>query len=160
MRKFGLVTLALLTITACGFTPMYASKTTNVQMEQVNVHPIPEREGQELRNALLDRGFGDSDTAGGLELTIPGVALSEIDLGIAEDNTATRRQLTMSVGLKLSRDGKEILARTLVARTTYNVLVSQYTTLVSQDAARRMVIEDLARQIETQIVLAMGQPAQ
>lgn len=158
MRKLWLLPLVAL-LAACGFEPMYASKTTDVQMGQVNVHPIPEREGQQLRNALLDRGFGDAGAPGGYELTIPTIAVSEIDLGIAEDDTATRRQLTMSVGITLSRDGKQLLARTLTGRTTYNVLISQYTTIVSQDAARRIVIEDLARQIETQIVLTLRQTA-
>jgi LPS-assembly lipoprotein len=49
--------------------------------------------------------------------------------------------------------GENVLSRPVKAITSYNVLGSQFTTRVSENDAREAALEDLARQIETQIAL-------
>lgn len=158
-----LVVLVFLTLAACGFKPVYApstfdASTPSVSLSQVSVTPLPERLGQRIRNTLLDRGF--SDDGGAYALRIDNLNSAEFDMGVSPDNTATRRMVTVSGALVLIRDGQEILRRPIVARATYNVLVSQYATIVAGDSAQRQIVDDLAHQIETQTMLILGQQTQ
>ena len=55
--------------------------------------------------------------------------------------------------LRDTASGREILRRKLTAITSYNILQSQFTTRVSENDARNSALNDLARQIETQMSL-------
>ncbi len=153
--KLLLLPLLILTLSACGFSPVYSTKNVSTELSQITVRPIPERTGQLLRNNLLDRGFGTSSQSGALDLKVENLRVTEVDLGIAPDNTSTRRQLTVLGSLRLYEDDKTVLDRQIVARTSYNVLLSQYGTNVSRDNALSLAINDLARQIETHSLLAI-----
>jgi len=48
---------------------------------------------------------------------------------------------------------EQLLKRDLTVVTSYNILNSQFTTHVSETNARENALEDLARQIETQLAL-------
>lgn len=122
-------------------------------LSNITLATMPDRTGQLLRNTLLDRGFGDADRAGDTKLVFNELSETEIDLGIAPDNTATRRQVTITGVLVITRKGEIILERKLTSRATYNVLVSQYGTIVSKENAQKQAIDDLARQIEIQTTL-------
>lgn len=126
-----------------------------ITREAIAVEPIPERYGQMLRNILLDRGFGDVPTSDGYVLSVSPLVTSEFDLGLAPDNTATRRQVTISTTMQIKKAGLILLDRKLTANNTYNVLVSQYGTVVSQQNTSKLVIDELARQIELQSALYM-----
>lgn len=149
----------MLFLAACGYTPVYApapsadgGKTSpQAEFAAIYVVPMPDRIGQQLRNELLDKGFSADET--GTDLVLAEMVATEFDLGLAPDNTATRRQLTLTGRMLMTRDGEALIDRTIVARTTYNVLISQYGTTVSRDSAERQVIGDLVRQIETQVAL-------
>lgn len=152
--KYVFLSFMIMCVAACGFTPVYDTQNVAGELSQVTVRPIPEREGQLLRNNLLDRGFG---TLGGgdIDLAMGTLDVSEIDLGISSDNTSTRRQITVTGQLRLMKKETVILDRLIVARTTYNVLLSQFGTNVSRDNALDLAINDMARQIETQTLLTL-----
>ena len=60
----------------------------------------------------------------------------------------------MTTSFVLNDDkGEALLKRSLSAVTSYNILDSQFTTRVAEDAARRQALDDLARQIETHLLL-------
>lgn len=148
----------LLALTACGFSPVYDSGgiRANTELSQVIVKPLPERSGQILRNNLLDRGFGHAQGRGSYTLNVLNFNITEIDLGIAPDDTSTRRQLTASGILRLRDSNNTIMIdRRIVARTSYNVLISQFGTNVSRDSALENALNDMARQIETHSLLAI-----
>lgn len=149
----------LLTLVSCGFQPVYSPVRTEAGLSggsflnQVYIEPLSERSGQILRNMLLDRGFADDPVPNGAKLSLY-LSESLANLGVAPDSTATRNQLTITASLVMTRDNQTVLSRTLVSRATYNVLLSQYTTIVSENAAREEALSDLARQIETQVAIS------
>lgn len=130
-----------------------SADTAAANREAIAVQPIAERNGQQLRNILLDRGFGDTPVAGGLTLLVAPLAISETDLGLAPDNTATRRLFSISSGIILKRGNEVLLNRGISATSTYTVLISQYGTLVSRQDAEKQTLTDLARQIEMHTTL-------
>lgn len=157
----------LLFLCGCGYEPLYAPQASSTgtsgtsvqqQFSSIYVMPLAERTGQLLRNDLLDRGFTNNETAS-MALTINNLLAAEVDLGLASDNTATRRQLTLQGRMILTKNGVTIADRDIVTRTTYNVLVSQYGTIVSRDSAIRQAVEDFARQVETHAALLLRQAA-
>jgi LPS-assembly lipoprotein len=123
---------------------------------------IPDREGQMLRNHLIDRLY----TSGrpvypSYTLAVGKINESLSDLDITKSSDATRSQLRLStsMALKDNATGQALLKRDLTAITSYNVLQSQFTTRVSEQNARENAITDLARQIELQLGLYFNREA-
>lgn len=155
--RHSLLALLLVFLTACGFHPVYAPSNLDTnQLSNIKVESMAERSGQQLRNLLLDRGFGDGAAgSNGYSLTVIDFLETEISLGIAKDNTTTRGQLIVTGKLLLSKEGKEVLRRPLRGSATYTVLVSQYGTIAAEDSARRQSLNDIAQQVETHVTLYM-----
>lgn len=157
--RFTLIALALLALSACGFTPMYGSsgKDGNAKdfLAQVQIDNIPDREGQYLRNALIDRFHSGGATDAAYILTLSPVQESRTELDISISADATRAELELSTTMIL-RDRKTsglVLQRSLKSSASYNILASQFTTRVSEDNARLNALDDLARQVEQQVLL-------
>lgn len=160
MRAFFLC--AVLLLTGCGFSPLYGTRhdtgaaAVGSGFDAIFIANIPDRQGQYLRNALIDRLYAHGRPAAPrYTLTIAPVNQKKRDLDITKSASATRAQLRLDTTMTLSDnvDGKVLLKRDLLAITSYNILQSQFTTRVSQDDAQRSGLDDLARQIEQQLAL-------
>ena len=148
-------------LSACGFTPVYGDLSgigygNEDLMAYVQVANIPEREGQMLRNVLLDRinrkGYA-LDPHYRIEMS--SLEESKTDLDITKDSDSTRGQLRLESMMTL-RDvvSKEVLMRRgLYAITSYNILASEFSTRVTEQNARENAIIDLANQVEMQLNL-------
>ncbi|MGZ9108864.1 MAG: LPS assembly lipoprotein LptE [Micavibrio sp.] len=155
-----LLTLGLLN--GCGFTPMYGSAGSanrhQVQstLNNIAIENIPNREGQYLRNRLIDRFYtGGNPDSPDYTLVLSPVTESKYNLDITKDANATRAELRVGTTMVL-RDrasGAALLTRSLAASTSYNILASQFTTRVSEDNARLNALDALARQAEQAVVL-------
>lgn len=153
--------LAFLFLAACGFRPVYGvNRDTAVgvetQLAQIAIANIPDREGQYLRNALIDRFYRDGrPTDPAYILVVAPIEESLSDLDITETSDATREQLRLesSFTLRHKATGETVLSRKLLSVTSYNILGSEFATRVTEENARTNALDDLARQIELQINL-------
>lgn len=162
MRRY-LVLITILLLPACGFAPTYGTRGENASspfvtsgLDQIEIALIPDREGQYLRNALIDRFYKNgTPSAPQYLLEIPKVSENVSDFDITIDSEATRRQLKLSATLNLKdvQSGKKLLVRKLRAITSYNVLESEFSTIVTEQSARDAALNDLARQAERHIAL-------
>lgn len=153
--------VALLLLAGCGFTPLYGTPSVpeaavSAGLDHIYIENIPDREGQYLRNALIDRFYTHgrpADAAYGLK--IKPLRESKTDLDITKSSDATRAQLRLTTEMVLTDlgSGQELLRRKLTSITSYNVLQSQFTTRVSEENTRQNALDDLARQIEQQLAL-------
>lgn len=158
---FTSLTVCLSLLVACGFKPLYS--TGNTQQASIQSHfddiyisNIPDRTGQFLRNALIDRFYaGARPSEPEYNLVISPVNETVTNLDITKSSDATRAQLrfTTKMVLKEQETGKILLKRDLRAITSYNILQSQFTTRVSAENARENALTDVARQIEMQLGL-------
>jgi LPS-assembly lipoprotein len=148
--------LILLSLTACGFTPLYGEKTAgshNAELAHIAVDMIPDREGQILRNDLLDRfyvaGTGPA-VSPRYRLQVARVNESYSELDITKSAEATRGQLLLTSSMVLidTETGAAVLTRPLRAVTSFNILTSEFATRVTRQNARENALADLARQIE------------
>ncbi len=154
-------TLLIITLflTACGFTPMYGkigNSDVAATLNNIQISNIPDHQGLLLRNNLIDQFYHNGRPADPTWfLDITPIIESKTDLDLTKDATATRSQLTVTTSIKLSDKltGKVLLQRDFTSSASYDILDSRFTTRVSEDNAEQNAIEDLARQIEQQIVL-------
>ena len=165
--KHTLFILSLLTLAACGFEPMYGDTTrgsygqvaTENKFSQVFIDNIPDAEGQYLRNALIDRFYRDGRPANPrYKLVISPLKETETDLDVTIESETTRAQLRIDTRMALVHEesGDTVLQRNFRVFNSYNVLGNQFTTIVSEEDARKAALNDLARQIETQISLYLN----
>lgn len=148
-------------LVSCGFAPVYGTAShTNKQAEssldQVAISLIPDREGQFLRNALMDRFYrGGEPRNPSYQLIINKIKEEVSDFDITVESEATRRQLRLTSNLKLidKKTGDVVLTRSLLAITSHNVLESEFSTLVTEQSAREAALNDIARQVERHLTL-------
>jgi len=167
-RKFRPAGLFLLTLLAapllvggCGFQPVYGTLgrsdeaiAAEQQFARVRVAPITERDGQMLRNHLIDRIYvAGTPRKPDYELQII-LRSREAAIDIDRDDTVTRSQLLMNAQAKLveTATGKTVWTADSRAITNYNELVSPFSTLVSERAAH----EQALRQIGDDLVIRLG----
>lgn len=142
-----------LTLTGCGFKPLYGTESTAAGMtqyfEQVYVEPIPGRTGVVLRNQLMD-AFTPAGTPKGAAFRLI-VKLSDKREGLAiqENTTITRFNYTLIADFELRDAQKDEVIHKGQTRTiaAYNVVDSQFATLTAQrdadERATREVGEDI-----------------
>ena len=158
--KYILPLLVLLTA-ACGFHPVYGvNKYTAVGVEEklaaTDIGGIPDREGQYLRNALIDRFYRDGRPINPrYKLEIGNIAERTRNLDITVESDATREQLRLRTTFKLTdlQTNEMILDRTVQSLTSYNVIESEFANRVSEQQTRENALDDLANQIEMQLAL-------
>lgn len=163
-------------LSACGFQPLYkannqatalnSAKTTAVSaptdgFSQITIDPIPDRKGQYLRNQLIDTIYIDGypqNERYRLHVSKPSEHITR--LGIQKDATATRAQMRLDAVFTLSdlETGEKLLKRNIIATNSFNILTSQYTTNVSTDYARERALDEIARQVVTQLALYFQRP--
>lgn len=150
----------VLVLGACGFQPVYGTKagqqSVSAALQGMEISSIPDREGQILRNHLIDRfHLRQTPTNPQYRLAVSAVNGRTVRLGIARDATTTRAQYEANVTyvLKDARADEVLLTRTARSLASYNVLSSEFQTVVTEEDAQDRVLNQLADQIETQISL-------
>lgn len=154
MRIFAVISLFLLT--ACGFKPLYQSGEAGAAVEaaltSIEVAPIADRVGQQMRNRLLDRltpsGNGDYRLYVTLDQSVE-------TYGTRPDTATTQEQITLIAHVQLVSlaDGTIMLEEQMRARSSFDIVLSDYATVIQrEDTARRLALE-LAERIHRRLVL-------
>lgn len=150
--------LSLSILAACGFTPVYgtggADSSVSQSLQTIAIETIPDREGQSLRNKLIDRMYKNGYPADpAYRLSVSAVEESIVEIGIDKNDNASRAQLRQNITFSLiSNETNEIvLKRTVRATTGYNILLGQFTTFVTEGDARDQAIRILSENIVTQL---------
>lgn len=150
--------VAALAAAGCGFRPMYGgpggSDDVLADLGEVKVAVIPDRSGQQMRNALIDLL-----TPRGVPATpryLLEVDLNEVIYEVAVEQTglATRANLSVDAQYRLvdNRSGAVVVNDRSTATSSYNLLdTAQFSTLTSENVARRRTIERIAREIRTRL---------
>lgn len=163
MRQIGrrqVVALGL-ALSGCGFQPVYMPTATGKagvaqrELAAIHVNLIPDRPGQELRQALQDRlELAGGDVKRRYDLQV-GFSVAGEGIAIQNDNTATRVRLigTAIWTLTAQDSGKTKLSSGFAkAVDAMNILDSQYFALdLENEAVQKRIAETLADQITMQL---------
>ncbi len=166
--KKSLVPLLLMTayclpLAACGFQPMYGSHSASMEkseagasMAEIDIAYIEDREGQFLRNELVDmlhpKGMPQNPR---YDLTFSKLEITDRELDLTKSSEATRAQIIAQTTITLiDRETKEaVLSRSLRSVSSYNILPSEFATNVTEKDATENALRDLARQTQLQLSL-------
>jgi len=146
-------------LSACGFSPVYGVRGDSVigvedELAFVDVGIIPDREGQYLRNALIDRLHRRTPQETRYVLNFSPVVENIRDLDVTRSSDSTRAQLRQNTKFVLKdRNGSVLMERDIYAIVTYNILASEFSSRVSEDNARLNGLDDLAQQTERHLSL-------
>ena len=140
----------------CGFQPLYGNSFNAyapVEFAAIKVKPIRDRIGQQLHNhllSLLNPGGRPKKPRYVLAAT---VSESIASLGVRKSAFATRANLTLRVKYQLSpiSGGETILSGNEAIIVSYNILDSDFATLMAEKDARARAVRELALAIRTHL---------
>ena len=156
--KTTVLAIFLLAVTACGFKPLYGTDKAGLsdpqaELATVRVSDIPDRLGQLVRNQLVDylspTGHASQkryDLKVSLSLSSEGIAL-------ARDQSATRYNVQLIAHFKLTdlTNHKKVFEGQARSIAVYNVITSEYATLIARQDADRRAASDVADELRTRL---------
>ncbi|HXV73374.1 MAG TPA: LPS assembly lipoprotein LptE, partial [Sphingomonadales bacterium] len=148
-----------LTLSACGFTPMYATSGAGeglaADFAAVKVAPIPERIGQMVWNHLLDR-LNPEGEPGAADYELH-VALTEKTLGYGfrSDAAVTRESYTLEGAFQLldRKTGAAVFEGTQRSAISYDIVQSDFANASARQDAKARTAEELANLITLRLGL-------
>jgi len=159
-----MVLLALMTLlSGCGFRPLYLKGKHNPQpdLTAVEIRPIVDRKGQILRNLLLDQLMPKGPSAHPAYVLDVTVDFSLTSLGIRRNDRATRAlmKVTATYSLRRKQDEAKLFSGTSQASSGYDILDSDFATLVAEKDALQHSMETIAQDIKLRLsFLFSGDP--
>lgn len=157
MMRHGLISVALLSLAACGLRPLYAGGAESPVVStlgSVKVAPIGGGQpGWLMRNKLVDRlGAGATGPATyRLDVTLDNNITS---YGVRSDEAATQERITLRARFQLVdlRSGLVVLDDTAGSDASIDIVSSEYATL----AAEQTSLENLSDVVADQIVARLA----
>lgn len=131
-----------------------------MQLQQVAVDGIPDRPGQILRNALIDRMYGKGRPAQPLYHLKVTEHSNETDVGVLANAVSTLAELDTYADYVLTdAHGAVILKGTAHSQTSYSRLNDQYAELVGHDSAVERTLHEISEQIVNRVSLYFAEPS-
>lgn len=143
---------AALLASGCGFRPLYGRKTrgeVDAELAKIKIGIIPDREGQQLHNYLLDRINRKGRPAAPDYLLSVDIKIVKVRQGFEPDETATRVKLVFSAQFRLQEitTEKVLLENRARSVNSYNIVDSAIATRSAEldaiDRAARAVSEEI-----------------
>lgn len=165
---FFVVAVVLATVTACaGFRPLYSrdaggNSIAATEMARTKILPIEDRVGQQLHNNLLDLMTPRGAPANPAYVLSVRLTTSTSELGIRKTGFATRANLNANASITLTdvATSKTLLSGSHRIVGGYDLLDSEYATLVSEKNAKRRAAAELAHAIRSQVSVYFLQRAE
>ncbi len=154
-RTFAPIFVVLL-LGACGFRSLYGTDATADapgELATIKVNPIADRLGQQLRNNLLDLLNPRGRPANPRYFLTVRLDQSTQRLAIEKDAFATRANLRLLANFSLhDQDSREIvLSGKSLMVSSYNILDSEFATLMAEKDAKARAARELAHDIRTRL---------
>lgn len=160
------ILLVVFLLSACGFRPLYSN--TNTLAGGTSVHDdiwidqIPDADGLNLRNALIDRFYHNGTPDSPTYILKINLTRSSRDLAIRKNDTTTRAQIVYRADYTLTdRTSRQVIdSGSIRAIGSFNILESQYTTIVTQDRASQQALEELADKLTLRLGVVLDKQNQ
>ncbi|MFQ5765496.1 MAG: LPS assembly lipoprotein LptE [Rhodospirillales bacterium] len=147
---------ALALLGACGFQPLYGQRGADgvpVEFSQIRVDPIPDRIGQQLHNRLLTALNPKGRAAKPRYVMTTRVTESSTSLAVRKSAFATRANLVVKAEFSLSEadGGKPLLSADSSITVSYNILDSEFATLMAVKDARTRAVREIGEDIRLRL---------
>jgi LPS-assembly lipoprotein len=152
------VSLVVLSLSGCGFTPLYgehgvasAPEVTDA-LSTVSIRSLPNREGVKLRQVLREELNPRGLTQAAFDLDV-NLATRIDELGIRQDATSSRANMVLIATFSLSEGGQTVFGDRVQSIVSYNILDDQYATVASQADAETRGIRMVGAEIKTRLAV-------
>lgn len=159
-RRALLLSGSVLALAGCGFRPLYgrgsvaADGPVRDELAAVEIPVVANREGQILRNNLIRLFNPDGRPSLPRYRLAVGLTISEVELGIRRDDTATRANLIASARYVLTDSaGQRMTSGSSRAIASFNILSDEFATLSGSEDARDRALAEIAQDIRTRIAI-------
>jgi LPS-assembly lipoprotein len=145
------IALMALTLTACEFKPLYHNHCESHNISYpLKIATIEDRQGQILRNYLVDLLIPQGAPAKPKYLLEIKLTDTIVDTGIKKDETTTRKKATVTAQVILrDRCQKVVYTHSVFAINSVNILSENYySDVVAADYARREALRVLSEKIQ------------
>ena len=158
LRKFVIVILACWITAGCGFQPLYGAREHSPVVKEfasVHVAPIKDRIGQQLRNELLDRLHASAKQNRAKYKLVTTLREDVQALAVRKSAFATRANLTVTATFHLMAEDNDrsVLSATEKTTVSYNILDSEFATLIAQHDAQKRAIKSLGKDIVVRLAI-------
>lgn len=158
--RAAVLVVVVAVLQACGFEPLYqrhqAGSGAGNEFANIRINPVADRVGQELRNHLYDSltPLGPPENpAWALSVTL-GESIEKIS--VEQTSFSTRANLRLTGSYTLSSVGSTdpvTHENSVSAISSYNILDSEYATLVAERDARSRAVLILSNDIRRQLAI-------
>jgi LPS-assembly lipoprotein len=154
--SFPVLAVAVVTVAACGFQPLYGSRVgggSPAEFAQIKVEPIPDRIGQQLYNHLLTILNSDGRPERPRYVMKTQVTENLSALGVRKTAFATRANLQMEANYDVTSaaTGRSVFSGTSSITVSYNILDSEFATLMAEKDARARAVQELSEDIRIRL---------
>jgi LPS-assembly lipoprotein len=148
-------------LAGCGFKPVYgvnsAGKSPSAvqQFASIEIPLLPDRVGQQMRNMLIDALHPNGATGDYHYRLAIGIKEAVVSLGLQQNSTSTRGQVRLTIRYSLidTENRKVVLSETLRTSTGYNILINQFSSVLSQDDAEAQGLQQIADDMTLHLAL-------
>ena len=157
-HNFTTVILACWITAGCGFQPLlgaYKHNTAINEFAYVHVAPIKDRIGQQLRNELLHQLHASAPRTRAKYKLVSTLREGTQTLAVRKSAFATRANLTVTASFDLIAEGNDtpVLSATEKTTVSYNILDSEFATLIAQKNAQERAIKSLGKSIVVRLAV-------
>jgi LPS-assembly lipoprotein len=154
--------LFLLLLAGCGFRPLYGDTPVfgyDPDLVAIEVRPVPDRIGQILVQSLKSQINPRGIVLPKRYVLTLSTQIARTDLGIRRDNTSTRSELLIDVGLSLSDSTghTEVFHDTIRTVTAFNLPDDGYAAQIAEQNARQLAAQELGVEIAQRLAVYVRQ---
>ena len=154
MSLFTLI--ILISLTGCGFEPIYGAETSSVfetDLREIEISPIEDRIGQQLRNELEQRIMPKGRARFSKYILKVTLSKSKQGLAVKKSEIATRANLNFRASYQITRKIDDVVLTSGSSRmvTSYNILTKPFATLMAEKDAIKRAVREISADITSKI---------
>jgi LPS-assembly lipoprotein len=153
----ALLTILCLTLSACGFHPLYSKSGADAnlreEMSQIAIAPLRDRQGQEIHNALIKSITPDGQPEKPRFNLIVAYSVTETNAALATDETATRDVMRFNVMYRLYEGPTIVTTGTFPEIFSYNFLQEHYANVSAQADIMSRVSDQIALEVRNRLAI-------
>ena len=149
-----IITIALLTLPACGFEPVYGAHTSATTLGNMIIEPIAGREGQIIKIALEDALNPESNSVLNAPYALRVTLKRDLIPAVIADDASIRRYNVLMLAQFAVIDratSKPVYQGNAKRYGSYSRSAEDYSTFIADEDVAKRTLEELARDIAQRV---------
>lgn len=156
--------LCLLALAGCGFRPLYGKNSYDPgvtdKLATIEVAPLPDRQGQLLRNALLTDLNPYGEPIHPRYRLVVSLTITENQQALRTDDTATRDIVNYSISYWLYEDKTRVAVGAFSQMFSFDFLEQHYANISAADDIHKRAAQSVADEIRNRLAAYFGKAAE